>query len=60
MESETTRRTFLQGGTLAAAGLLATEATPIGQEPPPKHEHAWARLGSGLPPRPPEPRRPGG
>jgi FtsP/CotA-like multicopper oxidase with cupredoxin domain len=39
MESETTRRTFLHGGTLAAVGLLANEATAIAQEPQAKHEH---------------------
>jgi hypothetical protein len=39
MENETTRRTFMQGGTLAAAGLVATEAYAIAQEPSPKHEH---------------------
>ncbi len=42
MDSETTRRTFLRGGTLATAGLLAVEATTIAQEPQaqPGHEHA--------------------
>ena len=33
MESEATRRAFLQGGTLGAGVLLSAEATAIGQEP---------------------------
>ena len=45
MESETTRRTFLRGGTLAA-GLMATEATAIAQEHPSKHEHEHGGQGA--------------
>jgi manganese oxidase len=40
MENETTRRTFLRGGTLATAGILATEASGVAQEPSAKAEHA--------------------
>ena len=39
MESETNRRTFLRGGTLAAAGLLPLEASAIAQQPHAQHEH---------------------
>jgi len=46
MESETTRRTFLQGSTVAAAGLLAADATTIAQDAPAKHEHEHDSHGS--------------
>jgi FtsP/CotA-like multicopper oxidase with cupredoxin domain len=40
VEPETTRRSFLKGGTLAAAGLVATAAeTPAKQSQDHKHEH---------------------
>jgi manganese oxidase len=39
MESETNRRTFLRGSTLAAAGLLPPEASAIAQQPHAQHEH---------------------
>ena len=46
MESDTTRRTFLRGGTLAAAGILATEATSLAQDPQAKHDHDHAGHGA--------------
>jgi manganese oxidase len=42
MESETTRRTFLQAGSLAASGLLAAESAAIGAQAEAHQEHAHA------------------
>ena len=41
MDPETTRRSFLHGGALAAAGVLAGTATQAvqGQEKPAEHKH---------------------
>ena len=60
MQSETSRRVFLQSGTLAAAGLLATEASAALQEAQPQHEHEHAGHGrSGASRGPPRGRRAG-
>lgn len=39
MNDETTRRAFLKGGSLGAAGLLAADAAATAQEPKSKSEH---------------------
>ena len=49
MESDATRRTFLRGGTLATAGLLAAEANVIAQDPPAQQAHDHAGHGPDAP-----------
>jgi FtsP/CotA-like multicopper oxidase with cupredoxin domain len=46
MSGETTRRAFLQGGSMATAGLLAAEATTIAQETRSQHEHEHGNHGA--------------
>jgi manganese oxidase len=46
MNGDPTRRTFLHGGALATAGLLATETTAAGQESHSRHEQDHAAHGS--------------
>src|SRR5579859_6472701 len=40
MENETTRRGFMQGGAVAAAGILVADATASPQQPEAQHIHS--------------------
>jgi FtsP/CotA-like multicopper oxidase with cupredoxin domain len=46
MSTNSTRRNFLQSGTVATAGILAGEASAIAQDPPAKHDHQHDHAGA--------------